>query len=122
MLDTMTTEKKRIRRNHSAALKAQIVAECDAAGASVAKVAMAHGINANIVHGWRKLARAQGVAAVATTEAVATPSFVPLAVEADPGADDCIHVEVRRGSLTMTITWPRSAAVEMAIWSRELLR
>jgi hypothetical protein len=32
-------------------LKAQILAECDQEGASVAKVAMAHGINVNIVHG-----------------------------------------------------------------------
>ena len=55
-MDTMATDKKRIRRNHSLALKAQILAECAAPGASVAKVAMAHGINANIVHGWRKLA------------------------------------------------------------------
>ncbi len=55
MLDTMTTDKTRIRRNHHPALKAQILAECAAPGASVAQVAMAHGINANIVHGWRKL-------------------------------------------------------------------
>ena len=41
MMDTMTTDKKRIRRNHSAALKAQILAECEASGASVAQVAMA---------------------------------------------------------------------------------
>jgi len=33
------------------------VAECDAPGASAAKVAISHGSNANIVHGWRKLAR-----------------------------------------------------------------
>ena len=54
MMDTMTTDKKRIRRNHSPALKAQVLAECEAPGASVAQVAMSHGINANIVHGWRE--------------------------------------------------------------------
>lgn len=53
----MDTEQKRVRRNHSAALKAQVLAECAAPGASVAKVAMSHGINANIVHGWRRAAR-----------------------------------------------------------------
>jgi transposase len=45
------------RRRYSRELKTQILAECDAPGASVAQVAMLHGINANIVHGWRKLAR-----------------------------------------------------------------
>lgn len=47
----MTTDKKRIRRHHSAALKAQILTECKAPGASVTEVAMAHGINGQ--HGAR---------------------------------------------------------------------
>ena len=38
-------------------MMAQILAECELSGVSVAKVALAHGISANIVHGWRKLAR-----------------------------------------------------------------
>jgi transposase len=36
---------------YGAELKVQILAECDRPGASVAKGAMAHGINANIVQG-----------------------------------------------------------------------
>ena len=56
-MDTMTNDPTRTRRRYSRELKAQIVAECDVPGASVAKVAMSHGINANIVHGWRKRAR-----------------------------------------------------------------
>ena len=41
------------RRYYSPELKGQIVAECQISGASVAGVALAHGINANIVHRWR---------------------------------------------------------------------
>ena len=37
------------RRRYSAQLQAQVMAECDAPGGSVAKVAMSHGINANVV-------------------------------------------------------------------------
>ena len=44
------------RRRYSEEQKLQVLAECDAGGASVAKVAMACGINANVVHRWRKLA------------------------------------------------------------------
>ena len=50
----MGSQNGRVRRNHSAVLKAQILVECAVSGASVARVAMAYGINANIVHGWRK--------------------------------------------------------------------
>ncbi|MCA6218565.1 transposase [Ideonella sp. B7] len=46
----MTSEKAETRRRYSAAMKALVVAACDQPGASVAKVAMAHGINANVVH------------------------------------------------------------------------
>ena len=76
MMDTMDTERKRSRRNHSAALKAQILAECAAPGALVAKVAMSHGINANIVHGWRRTARERAARPV-----VAAPSFMPRQLE-----------------------------------------
>lgn len=53
----MTSEKTQARRRHSAAAKDQVVAECGETGASVAKVAMAHGFSANVVHRWRQLAR-----------------------------------------------------------------
>ena len=40
------------RRVHSAELKAQVIAECREAGASVSAVALAHGLNANLVRKW----------------------------------------------------------------------
>ena len=44
-------------RKYSVAEKLQIVEETRANGASVADVGRAHGINANIVFGWRRLAQ-----------------------------------------------------------------
>lgn len=122
----MTTDKtKRIRRNHSQALKAQVLRECAVPGASVAKVAMAHGINANIVHGWRKAARSQPPMALPpATSCVA--GFIPLAIEptgAQAGAHaQGVAIELRRGALSVAMTWPLSATTEMAALMRELLR
>jgi transposase len=116
----MTSEKTATRRRYSAQLKAQVVAECDAPGASVAKVAMSHGINANVVHGWRKLAREDGAAPV-----VRRGEFVTVAVEpgaAQPALERGVEVELRRGAVTMKITWPPSATADFAAWTRELLR
>jgi transposase len=42
----MTSDKTTTRRRYGADFKAQVVGECNARGASVAKVAMSHGINA----------------------------------------------------------------------------
>ena len=54
----MTEAKNKTRRRPSADLKQQILAECAQPGASVASVALSHGINANVVHKWRRLAHA----------------------------------------------------------------
>lgn len=116
----MTSEKTETRRRYSAAMKAQVVAECGKAGASVAKVAMAHGINANVVHRWRQLARQGKFQVPATTgEFIALPLAMP-AVPAVTPAD--IRVELRCGAVTMNVTWPASAAADFAVWTRELLR
>ncbi|WP_299790224.1 transposase [Ramlibacter sp.] len=66
-------DSKRTRRRHGTELKAQVLGECAQPGASVASVAMSHGINANVVHKWRRLANA---AAAAVMLEVAT--FAPL--------------------------------------------
>jgi transposase len=86
----------------------------------VAKVAMSHGINTNIVHGWRKLGRE-----VAAAVAVPQRDFVAVALEpapAPPAAQRGIEVELRRGAVTMKVIWPPSATAEFAAWTRELLR
>jgi transposase len=116
----MEAEESRKRRRYSAHLKAQILAECAAPGASVAKVAMSHGVNANIVHGWRKLAR-QAVAA----PPLPTNDFIPVTVAevAQERAEQrSLEVELRRGTITVKLQWPMSAAADLAAWMRELLR
>jgi len=114
----MGTESSRKRRRYGAELKAQILAECATPGTSVAKVAMAHGINANVVHGWRKLARE-------ATAVTVSDHFVPLVVApVKPQGEDerTIEVELRRGSITVKLNWPMSASMELSGWMRELLR
>jgi transposase len=114
----MESERSRKRRRYSSELKAAILAECNAPGASVAKVAMSHGINANILHGWRKLARRGGAAVD-----VVQRDFVPVAIAPAPEAQVREqHIELRRGPLTRRVTWPMSAAADLAAWTRELLR
>jgi transposase len=115
----MEVERSRKRRRYSREVKAQILAECKAPGASVAKVALSHGINANIVHGWRKRVRDRETAPTARHE------FIPLAVApaVQTRVDERgIELEVRRGTVTLKLLWPMSAAAELAAWTRELLR
>ena len=112
----MASERAASRRRHSAQLKAQVLAECAAPGASVAKVAMSHELNANVVHRWRRQA-GQTDAPVP----VRVREFVPVSLASTSAPAD-IRIELRRGATTMAITWPGTAAAECAAWMRELLR
>lgn len=110
----MKDSRKDTRRRYSAEFKTQILGECSQPAASVAGVALSHGINANVVHKWRRLA---GGAPVAVAP------FVPVALPAPSCAAPAdIRMELRRGATSMTITWPAAAASDCAAWMRELLR
>lgn len=107
------------RRRYGTDVKAQVLAECDEPGMSVAKIAMTHGINANVVHRWRQQARESTVAIKPRS-----PEFVAVTLPPEPAhvqAGD-IQIQLRRGTTAMTITWPMSAATDFAAWMRELLR
>ena len=65
------------RRRYSLAEKQRIIEETRAPGASVADVARTHGINANIVFGWRRLAQR----GLLRTESVQSAPLLPVKVE-----------------------------------------
>ena len=113
------------RRYYSPQLKADVIQECRQSSASVAGVALAHGINANIVHRWLHedaraalLLRAQSFVPVTLEQASAA---LP-AVEGGSSATPDIRVEVHKGSSTITVNWPLEGAASCAAWLREWLR
>jgi transposase-like protein len=125
MMHTMSNEQRRpLRRSYSLPLKLEVVGQCQQPGASIAAIALAHGINANIVHRWlREHARGQ----LAVT-AVRDSGFVPVRLEAPPHAasgspaEADIRVEIRRGGHAVTVNWPLQGASACAAWLREWLK
>ena len=116
----MEQDKVSSRRNYSAQFRALVLEQCAPPGASVAKVALSHGMNANVVHRWRREARDNA----GSVSPGWVREFVPVSVSAPAPTRDCadIRIEMRRGITTMDITWPSAAASECAAWMRELLR
>ncbi len=112
----MDEAKKKTRRRHSAELKQQILTQCAEPGASVASIALSHGINANVVHKWRR-------EAVGALPALQAPAFVSLSLPpaaCAPAPD--IRIELRRGATSVSVTWPLEAAEQCAVWMRELIK
>ena len=116
------------RRRHSTEFKAEMVAACKRPGISIATVALAHGLNANLLRRWidehHRPAAVQSqeprLMNAAQTEHAA--GFLPVTVATSTGREEVIRIELRRGATTMTVTWPVSAAADCAAWMRELLR
>jgi len=103
------------RRRHSAEFKQQVLAECDRPGASVAAVALSHGVNANLVHKWRRQRRPVGAASRGFVPVTLSEAAVP-AVPAEAAA--WIEIDLHRGATAVQIRWPLAAAGECAAWLR----
>lgn len=78
MDDLSTPKSPRRRRRHSPEFKEQIIAACQEPGVSVARVALDHGLNANMVRLWIKASRKES--------STKSAPFVPLALPA-PAAE-----------------------------------
>ena len=113
------------RRFHSPQLKAQVTQECRRSGASVAGVALAHGLNANIVHRWLRESARQALAGpVPAFVAVRLdePAPVAPAPACPPTSEPDIRVEVRRANASIVVKWPLAGGASCAAWLSEWLR
>jgi transposase len=122
-MDTMEHSTRKKVRQHPAALRQQVLMECAQPGASVARVAQSHGLNANMVHAWRRLERLAS-AAQDVSPPVAAAQFIalPPPLASAPGTLSDIRIELRRGATTVNVCWPAQSAGECATWLREWLR
>jgi transposase len=117
--DARTTQAPK-RRFYSPELKLQVVAACAQPGASIAGLALQHGINANIVHRWLRehnqgiLIRRQQTFLPVTLNSALEP------VTVQPTAD--IRVEVKRVNATIVVHWPLAGGAACAQWLRECLQ
>lgn len=129
-MDTIVKQARpgRGRRRHSAEFKAEVIRACRQPGVSIAAVALANGLNANLVRRWVAAAEQEpavvaevssNVTAVADRAGV-TAFVALLKPEQTPLPD--IRIELRRGATSIKVSWPGSAANECAAWMRELLR
>lgn len=123
----------RTHRTYTRQFKAELVAACQQPGASIAAIAAGHGMNANVLHRWLKehersgchqLVAASSSGAVALTAPAPAPAFIALKLPTamqEPTACD-IKVELRKGAVSMIVTWPISAADDLAQWTRAILK
>ncbi len=114
----------RRRGRYSEAFKTQVVTAARQPGVSTAAVALANGLNANLLRRW--ISESESPRAVVRANlAGATPAeapFVALQMSTRSQAPEgVIHIELQRAGTTLRIQWPVSAARQCAAWVREVL-
>jgi len=125
---------RRTHRTYTREFKAELVAACQLPGVSIAAVAGAHAMNDNVLHRWLKEHARSGCHRQNTIEGNADrsivsspsnlPAFIPVRLPAPgPGPiEQAIKVDIRKGALTMSITWPTSASADFASWAASILK
>ena len=114
----------RRRGRYSEAFKTQVVTAARQPGVSTAGVALANGLNANLLRRW--ISESESPRAVVRANlAGATPAQPPfVALQMSPRSatpESVIHIELQLAGTTVRIQWPVSAAHECAGWVREVL-
>ena len=117
---------RRRRRRHSTAFKAEAIGACQQPGVSVAAVALARGLNANLLRNWVRKAERSGrpIAIRPTVPSIVVDgpdAFMPVALPPTP-TESAIRIEVSRNGRSVRIEWPASAARECALLLKELMK
>jgi transposase-like protein len=135
MKQLSTVERPR-RREYSAEFKSSVLEQSRRPGASLAGVALGHGINPNMVHRWMREDRQRlELIELQRGASAFVPLELPASLTAGPSLAKCvqpnidqgavaegIRVEIQRAGGKVTVTWPLQSASECCAWLRDWLR
>jgi transposase-like protein len=115
----------RKRRQHSEEFRARVVAACQEPGVSVAAVALANGLNANLVRRWiKERVERLPVRRQSAVGSILEPmTVVPVRIESGEGkGGEEIRIDIRRGGIAVQMAWPATRADELGRLLGDLLR
>jgi transposase len=102
-----------------------VIAAARQSGVSTAAVALANGLNANLLRRWISESEQPPSTALSSNTGT-TPALSPfVALQIAPrkeNSDGDIHIEIQRAGITVRIQWPVSATNDCATWMREVLK
>lgn len=93
------------RRQFSSEFKAGIVSACQQPGASVAQIAMSHGINANLVHKW-----------IRNTKPSKPSQASFIALPTPPSGCEKVTFTIPCAQGTITVEWPIDQVMQSVQW------
>jgi transposase len=140
--------KPKPRRRYSAQFRQQVIEEASRPGVRVASVAGAYDLNVGVVRRWianastrerlhahaeaarqrlkepRAVAAGLGSAGAPSVGSDPAASFLAISVGGGAAASPALEIRIQfnRGSTSIGVTWPASAAADCGQWLREVMR
>jgi transposase len=118
MESSLTAIPSRRRRQHALEFKQSLVALCQPC-ISISGVALAHGVNANLLRRWITQYSANPLPAI-----IAPAKLVPVKVElpSDSPVSDVIEISIQKNSARISIRWPGGQAHTCSQWLADFLK
>ena len=118
MSNVRVTRPYRKRRQYTPEFKAQLVAESQSPGASVARSALDNDLNANLLRRW--------ITESKQADQQLPPAFVPINLPAEVAPavknSNCVRIEIPQPSGPIVVEWPAEQVNQCALFLRTLLQ
>lgn len=117
----------RRRGRYSDEFKRNVMAACKQPGISTAAVALANGLNANLLRRWisESTESRKPEGARQSSKSLDLPKqtqFIPLELQNTGATPANIQIELQRGATLVRVQWPLGYAGDCAAWMREVLK
>lgn len=105
---------KRKRRTYSDDFKRELIQKCHHPHISIARVALEHGINTNLLNRW----------VIFNEKSIDKPEtlsiFIAISIERESPKEICFKIQIRTAHQSIQLTWPATEMVSLAQLMREL--
>ena len=113
---------RRLQPQYCPEFRAKVIEAASQPGLSMAAIALANGMNANLLRRWISMSRGREMMMGAVTgTAPAVQGFVPISMPT-LGSDRDVRIELRRGAMSIKVSWPVNAAGACPVSVREVMR
>jgi transposase len=124
-MSTQTNGKLRTKRHHSLEFRQRAIDAALQPGASVAGVALAHGLNANLLRKWIKASgKAKCLDPLCIGQEGGALTALRVRIEAPVISEEQreIRLDIRRGGTTIQMAWPTVEIGKLGVLLQDLLR
>lgn len=104
---------KQPRKRYSTEFKRQILEACHQPNISIAQVAREHGLNANLIHNWKRALKT-------SSDVTVQPAFIPLPMETASKTSTNVLIELPSPQGKIALHWPVTELAKLSAFVKSV--